>query len=148
MEQRFWSKVRRGAEDECWEWLGWKSRDGYGMFDFNDKKLKAHRVSWELTHNKIPDGIVVRHKCRGKCVNPSHLELGTVADNHADTIRDGTNPRGERNPASTLTNEQVRQIKLRLQDYKHGLGRQLAKEFGVHEVVISQIKRGRTWSFI
>jgi hypothetical protein len=145
MEARFWSKVRRDADDECWEWLGWKSRDGYGMFDVAGKKVKAHRLSWELAYDAIPDGLVVRHKCRGKCVNPNHLELGSVLENHRDMIRDGTDPRWERNPAAKLTNEQVLEIKTRLRDYYHGLQRQLAKEYGVHEVVISAIKKGKSW---
>lgn len=86
--------MRRGANDECWEWLGTKLR-GYGRFHLSPaqheyKTSFAHRVAWELTNGKITDGLIVRHKCRGKCVNPNHLELGTHWDNAKDKYRDGT----------------------------------------------------------
>lgn len=148
MEKRFWAKVNRRGEDECWEWLGWKIWDGYGMFDLKGKKIRAHRMAWELTHGEIPEDMVVRHKCRGKCVNPRHLELGTIADNHQDQVRDDTLLRGEQNPSSKLTSEQVQEIRSRLQAYHHGLARQLAHEFNVSEQVISKIRHGRTWTHL
>ena len=144
MEDRFWSKVKRGTDDECWEWLGCKQRQGYGW----TKRGLAHRVAWELTHNKIPEGLVVRHKCRGKCVNPNHMELGTYAENNADKVRDGTSTRGETNRMSRLTEEQVRTIKHRLTNYERGMVKQLATEYGVSRLTISSIKSGQNWGWI
>lgn len=151
--ERFWSKVRRGADDECWEWTGSLNALGYGVFTWSPTpyaplKAYAHRVAWELTHGEIPEGLVVRHRCRGKCVNPNHLELGTQAENCADMIRDGTSLKGGRNPFAVLTKDDVRRIKQRLTTPYHGLGRELAKEFNVSPSCITDIRKGRAWSWI
>ncbi len=147
--EKFWNKVRRGSDDECWEWLGCKCPLGYGRVSYGGKKsLLAHRVAWELTHDKIPEGLIVRHKCRGKCCNPAHLELGTQAENMRDTVRDGTSRKGELKPSSRLTNEQVREIKQRLLLYRRGLISSLAREFGVGHTTISEIYRGVRWSWL
>lgn len=29
---RFWSKVNKRGQDECWEWLAYKDSNGYGQF--------------------------------------------------------------------------------------------------------------------
>jgi hypothetical protein len=86
-EIRFWSKVNTNGSNGCWEWLG-ASIHGYGQLNVNGKKTLAHRYSWFLKNGSIPKGLLIRHKCRGKCVNPDHLELGTHQDNANDRIRD------------------------------------------------------------
>ena len=140
MEARFWSKVKRGADDESWERLGGKAGCGYGYFYPGGKTgnmIPAHRIAWELTHGKIPEGLVVRHRCRGKCVNPNHMELGTYRDNIDDKYRDGTN-------AKKLTEENAREILRRDNDRLVDL----AKEFGVSKSSICDIRQGRTWSHL
>jgi hypothetical protein len=153
MEQRFWSKVQRSTDDECWAWLGQFNTNGYGVFAWTPVKhdhrnAYAHRVAWELTHDKIPEGLVVRHKCRGKCVNPAHLELGTQAENNRDMIRDDTQRRGVRNPNAVLTEEQVREIKMRLANYERGMCVALAAEYNVAKETITSLKKGRSWAWI
>ena len=145
MEDRFWRCVKRGTDDECWEWLKGKNTGGYGRYCVNATSVLAHRYAWELVHGPIPEGMVVRHKCRGKCVNPNHLEVGTQAENVRDRERDGTDNRGERHGLHKLTEAQVREIVDRLQHRKHGDIRRLAEEYAVCRTTIVSIKEKSSW---
>lgn len=83
--KRFWDKVDIKGPDDCWEWQRSLNNGGYGRSHFNGKQIKAHRLSFLLTHHEIPEGMLVLHKCDNpKCVNPDHLFLGTHYDNMQD----------------------------------------------------------------
>ena len=77
IEERFWEKV--DAAGDCWEWTACRNEHGYGSFvTERPKKVKAHRMAWELLVGPIPDGMVLDHLCRNpRCVNPDHLEVVT-----------------------------------------------------------------------
>ena len=46
---------------------------------------RSHRCSWRLFRGIIPINSWVLHKCDNpSCVNPDHLFLGDVQDNHND----------------------------------------------------------------
>jgi len=141
-EQRFWSKVNK--TDDCWLWTGYCNTFGHGVIGMNNKLPFVHRLSWIFAGNTIPDGHVVRHKCRSKnCLNPAHLEIGTQAENMADMIRDGTSNKGIKNPNCKLTEEQVHEIRASTET-----NTLLAKKYNVSQPTISNIRAGKSWSWL
>ena len=86
----FSQRFDMGADTECWVWTGSLFESGYGRFSRSNKKLRAHRVSYEIYKGAIPDGMHVLHECDNPpCVNPNHLFLGTHLDNMKDMERKG-----------------------------------------------------------
>jgi hypothetical protein len=86
----FWSLVANGDPDECWEWLGKKTRDGYGSLKRNGVALSAHRVGYEISTGDSAIGFVIMHTCDNKaCVNPRHLKKGTHKENMEDMVAKG-----------------------------------------------------------
>ena len=76
---RFWSKVEKS--DGCWLWTAGTSGK-YGSFRIDGSATTAHRVAYALEVGPVPEGLVLDHLCRNTlCVNPSHLEPVTIAEN-------------------------------------------------------------------
>jgi hypothetical protein len=136
--EEFWKKVSK--TDTCWIWLAGQKGQGYGAFAPDKRKsLRAHRVSWELTHGPIPKGMCVCHKCDNPiCVNPDHLFLGTQADNMADMCAKGRHlhKRTGRKPR-IATAEVVAGVRSSPYGY-----RKTAKIFGISKSYARQIKLG------
>lgn len=88
---RFWAKVAIDPDDgACWVWTACLDPDGYGRFRLAGKKWLAHRIAWTLAFGRIQDGLLICHKCDNpRCVNHTHLFLGTVADNVRDRVAKG-----------------------------------------------------------
>lgn len=154
-ELRFWELVE--YRNGCWEWLGWRSTGkygGYGLYTFEGKQTRAHRIAWRLMRGPIPDGLEVLHNCDNPpCVRPAHLKIGTHRENILDAVRRGrvkppiqplnvVRYRGEERPNHKLTWRQVQKIR-RL--YARGKRLQLAKRYGVAHSTIIRIVSGRKW---
>lgn len=78
------------TESGCWLWDGYCDKDSYGRIYLAGTQKCAHRVAYELVHGKIPEGMLVCHKCDvPSCVNPYHLFLGSPKDNVDDMHEKG-----------------------------------------------------------
>lgn len=142
--RRFWARVRK--DGDCLVWGG-STAGGYGTIRVNRRLERTHRFAWVLAHGPVPGGLHVLHRCDNRrCVNVSHLFLGTNADNIADRVAKGRSwrPRGERNGRAKLTVTDVRLIRaLRADGW---LQVPLARRFGVSQRLVSLIVRGENWN--
>lgn len=143
MDSRFWDKVTK--TDTCWLWNASKNSDGYGNFWNGSSIVRAHKYSWLLANNIIPENHVIRHKCKNKhCINPEHLETGTQKENSLDRLRDDTSARGSNNPNCKLTINQVREIRARHSEKRCDL----AKEYGIGKTTVSGIINKKRWGWL
>lgn len=142
-------RVKCGSSDECWPWMMYTNRGGYGVVMFRGSPTMAHRVIFEAANGPIPKGLYILHKCDNRiCCNPNHLFMGTIADNNADKMAKGRHrgPRGTGHPLSKITEADVISIR---EKYKNGHTQvMLAREFGVHQTKISEIVRGLAWKHV
>lgn len=70
------------AENGCWEWMGAKIHNGYGVIGDGGRSRAAHRVAYEIFVGPIPDGMSIDHLCRNRaCVSAEHLEAVTTREN-------------------------------------------------------------------
>lgn len=135
--------------DDCWEWLRSLSPFGYGKAWWNGKMYQAHRLSWEAYNGEIPDGLCVLHRCDNpKCINPSHLFLGSHKDNNKDMAKKGRHwdCRGSNNPRTNLTEENILEIRSLIQKGVSPL--EISTMYNVNRPVIYEIKSGKNWSHV
>ncbi len=144
---RFMRFVMLDRQTCCWEWTGAIGRSGYAVFTRRSKAKSAHRISWELHCGAIPDGLCVLHRCDNrKCVNPSHLFLGTHKDNTQDAVAKGRMSRGDAVNTSRLTERQVRVIRARCAD--GASYSKLARRFGVTHQAVRSVALRLSWAHI
>ena len=146
---RYWHKVIKAGENECWGWRGAITKHGYANIRIGGRNTGAigiHQLSWIIHNGQIPDFIQVNHKCDNPtCSNPNHLTLGTHKDNMADRTAKGRNrsPKGEANGGHILTEAQVQEIR---KSWEGGNSQKsLSEKHGVHPSTISLIVRTKTW---
>lgn len=135
----------------CWIWTGRKDADGYGRFHAEGKSNGAHVAAHRIFVGPIGDGDCVLHdpvECSSRaCCQPSHLRLGTMAENNADKVISGSAPKGTEHHKSKLSDDDVRSIRSR-----YALGgvsqAQLGREFGITQANISSIVLRKIWTHI
>lgn len=136
--------------ESCWLWLGNVCPfTGYGKFHIRrydgSKEIWAHRASWQLHFGPIPASLNVLHRCDvHSCVRPSHLFIGTQADNVADMVAKGRSRLGENSGSAKLSESDVIAIRERRAAGESVLD--LGEIFGVSHAHITGITRGRFWT--
>lgn len=144
--ERFWSKINKCGPDECWEWTASSQADGRGLFRIGKYLYKAPRIMYFLSMGINPGEQNVCHECDHPiCCNPSHLWLGTQAENTKDRDEKGRQVarRGEAHGNAILTEKQARYILVSTER-----GCDLAIRFGVHVSTISAVRHGRLWNYL
>ncbi len=145
--KRFEKHFRRSTPDECWEWTGAISEDGYGRFLFDGKNRNAHRIAYILFIGPLANSaeLVCHHCDNRRCVNQFHLFKGSNKDNMRDCSLKGRRPdvKGEANPRSKLTVSDVIDI---LNSNESGLS--LASKYRVGSTTIYDIRNRRNWRHI
>jgi hypothetical protein len=123
----------------CWSWSGSVNNGGYGRLG----RRYAHRVSYELHHGPIAEGLFVLHRCDNPpCTNPDHLFLGTSKENSEDASSKGRLS-GRRLVGPKLSAEQASEIR-RLRDA--GVSRrELSERYGIHVDNVGRIANGQMW---
>lgn len=151
VEERFDRMHRKDGPNGCWLWTGTVDHDGYGIFTGNYDGLvyrRAHRYSWAFhAKGQVPEGMFVCHSCDTPgCVNPDHLWLGTVAENHEDMDAKGRRRavrRGNQSARALLAEANVEKILVDARPYA-----EIAQEYGVAVTTITSIKNRVSWAHV
>lgn len=149
VSERFWRKVQRGGESECWPWTGRTTSYGHGQFWISPDRGQdsAHAFALELaTGQRRPDGQHCCHHCDNPiCCNPAHLYYGTPRQNSADMVKRHRNRRGVEKVNALLSEAQV--VEMRTRYFAGETAGSLAREFGIRQGHLSNIVRGRMWKY-
>jgi len=147
--ERISSLYNVSSPDECWEWQGHRTPDGYGLYN----ALLAHRVVYSIRWGVNISNKCLLHRCDNPpCVNPGHCFVGTLADNNKDrqhkgrTVMPKVRARGNKNGRAKLDDKKVADIRRR-----HAQGetqRGLARVYGVSAMSIWAIVHNHYWHHV
>lgn len=146
------SKFQKNDITDCWIWLGYCDRDGYGEFSiaYNNKQhVRAHRFSYEYFLGTIPENLQVCHKCDNpKCVNPNHLFLGTSQDNKNDSVNKKRHAYGIHQGGAILNDNDVKQIIENILANKYSSVLDISKEWNIHQSTVNNIINETRWTHV
>jgi hypothetical protein len=143
--KRFWKKVNKTENDQaCWIWnAGTYGKNGPGIFRLNIYlgTVSSHKYAYEITYGEIPKNQLVCHTCTNiLCCNPAHLFVGTRKDS---AVAREQKHRGELRSNHKLNKDKVREIKQSNLSVSA-----LSRQYNVSRATITNIKTGKTWSYI
>lgn len=146
----FIKKAANYSGNECLLWPFGRDQHGHATVFWKGKKRKAARVVCELTNGRSTKSKPeAAHNCGNGhlgCLTPKHLRWDTHAGNMADMVRHGTSNRGQKNPNSKLSEQDVKKIRELLDErLPQNI---IAKRFKVDPSSISNIFRGRNWEWL
>jgi hypothetical protein len=136
--------------DDCLLWPFKGDKDGYGRVDdFDGVETRAHRLIFKIVHGRWPNPCAM-HSCdTPACCNLRHISEGTTAQNQRDKALRGRSIHGADQHDAKLTDDKVREIKLRYKPRVYGYGAHcLAQEYGVSKRIVQLIVRGKIWRHV
>lgn len=140
---RFWAKVAKKSNAECWEWTACILGGGYGQFVYRGKRYYAHRVSAALAGLAI-NGALVMHTCDNRrCVNPRHMRVGTHAENMADMTAKRRQRRGREHWNAKLSESDAVMVRDLVASGVNA--REVGRRIGISDTHVRDIARGRFW---
>lgn len=147
---RIAGRIRVGAEDSCWSWLGCCNGFGYGQAKLNGRTISVpHLVLEAKLGRKLEKKEVTRHSCDNpSCCNPNHLDVGSYFDNARDMVSRGraASVFGSSNGRAKFTEKEVRLVfELRSQGLKLHT---IAVRVGCSLTNVNHILRGETWAHL
>lgn len=119
-----------GYDSECWVWLKWKSKKGYGKKWYEGRNRWAHRVYFEREFNvSLTPEEQLDHKCENEsCVNPYHLEVVDNLENQKRRAR-----------LSDAIAAEIRALRGKLSQQK------IADRFNISRRYVRDIHAGKCW---
>lgn len=146
---------RRICINNCWEWTGYRDKDGYGkmtttLIEGKNKPYGVHRISAMVFKGfDILSNLLVCHKCDNpSCFNPEHLFIGTPKKNYNDSINKGRMryALGEDAGNSKLNNNDI--YKIRNLYEKGERQSSIAKIFNINKSQVSKIVNMKGWKHL
>ena len=144
--EKFWAKVDKKGEDECWPWTGSRKTTGYGEFWISGEgrirqRFRCNRIALYIKTGEEQE--TARHTCDNPvCCNPKHLEWGTPKDNTDDMMKRGRQVTIQ-DASAKLTREQVIEIRVRREAGESV--RDIVTQFGVANQTVYDILNRKTW---
>ncbi|MCW5615872.1 MAG: HNH endonuclease [Rhodocyclaceae bacterium] len=134
------------ADSGCLEWHGKRDKHGYGRLtvetEAGRKDRFTHRLAYEEFVGPLNSGDLVLHKCDNPpCFEPTHLYVGTQAQNVRDAISRNRHAAGDRSGRSAKINGEIaRAIFLDPRGQ-----RRASRYYGLCEAAIFAIRHRRAW---
>ena len=132
----------------CWEWIGCRDPDGYGLMTYKGRVTRAHRLSFQVFKAPIEAGALILHHCDNPpCINPAHLYAGDQMQNEADKRNRDRGPAGERNVKAKLIDEQIRAMRLMYAEANGTISKAaVGRAFGVSKSTSTRIINYKLWT--
>lgn len=146
--QRFIAEVAQSDEKtDCitWPYGGVKGSYGSAWSQKYKAMMHPHTQVCEMAHGHKPtEKHEAAHECGNRtCVNPNHIRWATRSENQMDRVKHGTSNRGDAHGMSKLKPSDVHKIREMRQSQ-----RVIAREFGIDQSTVSQIKSGARWAWL
>lgn len=152
-KQKVLASINRHSErapSGCLLWTASTRKDGYGQLGFSGKNWAAHRAHYAAVVGPIPENMCLLHACDNhRCIELSHLSVGTKAENTADMVRKGRagGAKGERHYKAKLRESDVLWLRAQGIDSREWFKEQ-ALRLGLDESSIRLAVRRKTWRHI